>query len=74
MNGEEPLPGYRFNFIEAYNKLLLEEIKPIIMEAYPHAKGEEELCGMVFATLKVISHPVKERRKLTREIWAGSIL
>jgi DNA-binding HxlR family transcriptional regulator len=71
VDGEEPLPGYKFNFVHAYNDLLSEEIKSILMEAYPQSSREEELRGRVFATLKVISHPIRERRKIIRELWDG---
>lgn len=71
VDGEEPLPGYKFNFVHAYNNFLSEGIMPILKEAYPKSSGEEELRGRVFATLKVISHPIRERRKLIKELWDG---
>ncbi|MEM4521168.1 MAG: helix-turn-helix domain-containing protein [Candidatus Bathyarchaeia archaeon] len=70
--GEEPLPGYIFNFLKAYHANLTEDIVSVLKKAGPNISNEE-LPGLVFARLKICSHPVQERRKLIKEIWQKTI-
>jgi len=69
--GEEPIPGYQFNFLEAYKANLNQDIASILKDSSPNI-SDEELPGLVFARLKLRSHPIQERGKLIKDIWAKS--
>lgn len=69
LDQEESLVGYTFNFPKAYNEALSQELKPLLAKAFPYVNSDEELQKAVFARLKVISHPVHERRGVVKEIW-----
>jgi len=68
-NREMPLPGYGFNFPAACDNALREELKPLLAKAFPYVTSGEELRKAIFARLKVISHPVRERRQVADDVW-----
>ena len=67
----EKILGFDFNYPKAYKKALSPDRKEIITMAFPYAKSKETRRKAVFARLKVLSHPVKERRQIIKSIWTN---
>lgn len=65
----EKILGFTFNYPKAFKNALTPKFEQILTKAFPYAKGEKMLRKNVFARLKVISHPIHERRKLVSKIW-----
>jgi len=65
----EKVLGFNFNYPKAYKKTLTLDREEIIVMAFPYAKSYEIRRKAVFTRLKVISHPVKERRQIIKSIW-----
>jgi len=71
-SSSEEIFGFTFNYPKAFKNALIPKFEQILVKAFPYAEGKKTLRKAVFARLKVISHPLRERRKLISKIWENS--
>ncbi|MEM2099665.1 MAG: MarR family transcriptional regulator [Candidatus Bathyarchaeia archaeon] len=68
-NAKEAILGFTFDYPSAFNQYIKEMDAQILAKAFPYAISISDLRRAVFARLKVITHPISERRKIVDKIW-----
>lgn len=65
----EEMLGFTFDYPKAFKDAFTPKFERVLVKTFPYAEGEKMLRKAVFARLKAISHPLRERRQLISKIY-----